>query len=415
MSKLSTGPDKSFDRIYNLLLSLDIFTHLLLHASFFSIGFYASLTKRYYMKASTLTKNVVLSCVIATFTNACAKMNFTPVPQQEAAAVAPPPAPVPAPSKTISTSEVVAYGNKQVDFLLVLDDSNSMLPELRKLAARMSTFVSSLDASKIDWQMCLTTTRGYSQSGSLTYGLPQAWKNYTPSAGTPAYLLKKGTSDLNTIFTSTIDTLTIGGSNSGDERAIKAAHDNFKDSSSHSCYRPGAAISVIVISDEDERSVGGDPKNIKATDTTTAYQPLEEEDRPATLVARAHTSFGNDVRFTFSSIIVKPDDKACEAEQDKDTSPSHAGHVYAEMSRLTDGGVGSICDADYSANLNTFKDKIVNSLSSLTLQCEADPTTLKVKVDDLQVSGLKLEGKILKFTYPLIEGTKIDLMYDCLE
>lgn len=362
------------------------------------------------MQTSSLVIRIILSCTVISFSAACAKMTFSPILEEETAAVAPP-----SPSKTISSTEIVAYGNKQVDFLLVLDDSNSMLPELKKLAARMSTFVSSLDASNIDWQMCLTTTRGAGSSGSEQYGLPLSWINYTPASGAPAYLLKKGASDLNTIFTSTVDTLLIGGGSSGDERAIKAAHDSFRDSTTNGCYRTGAALSVLVISDEDERSVGGVLERMKSNDASSAYQALEFEDLPQTLLNQAKSSFGNDVRFTFSSIIVKPGDTACEAEQDLDVSPSHPGHVYAEASRLTDGGIGSICDADYSANLNTFKDKIVNSLSSLTLQCEPKSESLQVKVEELEITGTKLEGKILKFSYPLVEGTKIDLKYDCKE
>lgn len=366
------------------------------------------------MKSSRLQSKILASCALVTLTTACAKLNFSPVPvtTQDATAITPPPT-----GKTVEKSEVVAYGNKQVDFLLVLDDSNSMLPELKKLAARMSTFVNSLDASNIDWQMCITTTRGQpAPGGALTYGAPLNWKNYSPAAaGTPAYLLKKGSANLNTIFTSTIDTLTIGGGASGDERAIKATHDNFQSALSHDCYRPGAAISVIVISDEDERSVGGKPEHVKPNDSATAYQPLESDDLPQTMVARARSSFGNDVRLTFNSIIVKPDDAVCEIEQDKDTSPSHSGRVYAEASQLTDGGIGSICDADYGPNLNTFKDKIVNSLAALNLECEADPSSLDIKVEGNHVTGLKLEGKILKFAYPLIEGTKIDMKYDCLD
>lgn len=365
------------------------------------------------MRALKLHLKILTSCALVTLTTACAKLNFSAVPEttQDASAITPPSS-----TKTVEKSEVVAYGNKQVDFLLVLDDSNSMLPELKKLAARMFTFVSSLEDSNIDWQMCITTTRGQPSGGStLSYGAPLAWNNYSPAAGVSNYLLKKGTSNLNTIFTSTIDTLTIGGGTSGDERAIKATHDNFQTAPSHKCYRPGAAISVIVISDEDERSVGGKPEHVKAKDSATAYQPLESDDLPQTMLAQARSSFGIDVRLTFNSIIVKPGDDGCETEQDKDTSPSHSGRVYAEASRLTDGGVGSICDADYGANLNTFKDKIVNSLAALSLECAADPSSLEVKVEGSQVSGLKLEGKVLKFAYPLIEGTTIDLKYDCLD
>lgn len=322
------------------------------------------------------------------------------------------------PKKTIFSTETVAYGNKQVDFLLVLDDSNSMLPELRKLAERMGQFLTSLEDSNIDWQMCLTTTRGVASSQNpsvVRYGNVHNWSLYNPALGQPGYLLKKGTANLHSIFTATVDNLTIGGGASADERAIKATFDNFADINEHSCYRPGAAVSVIIISDEDERSVGNVASRVKPNDTATAYQPFEYGDYPVNLLTQAHRTFGADVRFTFSSIIVVPGDVQCEAEQDRDPSPSHPGYTYEEMSNLTDGGVGSICDADYSSNLNNFRNKIVNSLSTLSLQCAPEKETLKVKVEGLPTTAFKLEGKALKFSYPLVEGTKIDLQYDCQE
>lgn len=366
------------------------------------------------METKFKTHFMVVTCVMGLMAAGCNKVSFSPSAQEDATAITPPP--TTPPNKTVSSSEVVAFGNKQVDFLFVLDDSNSMLPELKKLAARLSTFVSSLDASNIDWQMCLTTTRGTSSGGTLIYGTPLSWSNYAPTGGVPAYLLKKGVaSNLNIIFTSTIDALTIGGGSSGDERAIKAAYEHFSAIGTHGCYRPGAAVSVIVISDEDERSVGGVASRVKAADAAGAYQPLEREDIPANLVSHSKYIFGDDVRFTFSSIIVKPGDTACEAEQDKDTSPSHPGYVYEEASRLTDGGVGSICDADYSANLNTFKDKIVNSLQHLTLECPPVKDTMKVSIDGINIASFKVEKNMLKFPYALIEGTKIDLQYDCEE
>lgn len=310
-------------------------------------------------------------------------------------------------SKAVSSTEVVAAGNKQVDFLLVLDDSNSMLPELKKLSARMATFVSFLEASQIDWQMCVTTTRSSNIGKYLT------WKNYAPSSGTPSYVLKKGSAGLAKIFTSTINSITIGGGDSGDERAVKAAYHSFENTGP--CYRPGAAISVIAISDEDERSVGGDKTLLKPTDADGSYQALEKEDLPENLLIRAQDSFGKNVRFTFNSIIVKPGDLACEKKQDADTSPSHPGKVYAKMSGLTDGGIGSICDLDYNGNLNTFKDKIVNSLRQLVLQCEPIEGSLKVLVDHQGTTNYRLERNILKFDSDLIEGTQIDLTYDCKE
>lgn len=353
------------------------------------------------MKTQYLNPNRLLICMTALLAVSCSNARFMSQEAVEDAATAT------APTKPVSSTEFVAAGNKQVDFLLVLDDSNSMLPELKKLSSRMATFVSFLEASQIDWQMCVTTTR------ASNFGKYLAWKNYTPTGGTSSYVLKKGTAGLNTIFTSTIDSITIGGGDSGDERAVKSAYVSFQNRGP--CYRAGAAVSVIAISDEDERSVGGDSSKVKPNDAAGSYQPLEAEDMPTNLLARAQSSFGNNVRFTFNSIIVKPGDKSCEKEQDTATSPSHQGHIYTLMSAITDGGVGSICDADYSSNLNTFKDKIVNSLSQLNLECEPVEGSLKVWVNRKLISNYKREKKLLKFQKELIEGTRIDLVYECQE
>lgn len=356
------------------------------------------------MKA--LDKRILVSLVFLQ-TAACAQYKWVEVPEEVSTA------------KTVSTSEVVAYGNKQVDFLLVLDDSNSMKPELERLAAKLSNFMKSLEASDIDWQMCYTTTSGRASGKSTIYGEPKAWRSYQPGSAIPTYLLKKGTDNLDQVFTSTINNLALGSQLSYDERGIKATFENFKagsprNSPSHSCYREGAAISVILISDEDERSLGGDAKNLKPNESAQSVLPLEPEDLPAVLISQAGLSFGSDVRFTFNSIIVKPGDLVCEKEQDASASPSHPGHYYAEISRLTEGGVGSICDADYSTQLNTFKDKIVNSMTHLVLQCAPIPSTLRVKIDGVVQNGLKLDKKTLKFNQALLEGTLIDLYYECL-
>jgi len=352
------------------------------------------------MKTQYLYPQRLLACILAFMAVSCAKTQFVGDEiKQDTSSIDP------SPSKVINSTEIVATGNKQVDFLLVLDDSNSMLPELKKLSSRMATFVSFLEASQIDWQMCVTTTR------ASNFGTYLSWKNYSPVGGAPAYVLRKGGGDLNTIFTSTIDSVTIGGGDSGDERAIKSAYVSFQNLGP--CYRSGAAVSVIAISDEDERSVGGDPSKVKAKDAAGSYMPLEAEDMPLNLISRAQASFGAGLRFTFNSIIVKPGDTACEAAQDIDTSPSHPAYVYSTMSTLTDGGIGSICEADYSGNLNTFKDKIVNSLTQVTLQCEPVKGTLKVKINGAVVSNFKTEKKLLKFAKSLVEGTRIELVYEC--
>jgi hypothetical protein len=341
----------------------------------------------------------------------CAKMKFTPV-VDNASLVSPDPNP-PQKVPDYVYSDFVKAGNKQVDFLLVMDDSNSMLPDLKKLAASLNSFMMSLEASQIDWQMCLTTTRPLSDSkGTLYWGMPLTWASYSPVVGTSEWVLKKGTPNMNSIFTSTVDSLQIGGANSGDERGIKATYANFQNVG-NGCYRNGAAKSVIIISDEDERSVGGDITKVKKNDNPSAHQPLENEDQPTNLLALTKDVFGADVRFTFNSIIVKPSDTACEATQDIDTSPSHPGYIYSQMSNISQGGIGSICDANFAASLNTFKDKIINSLSQINLECIPDQRTMTVAVDGQIIKNYTVSGNILKFAAPLTEGTKLEFSYDC--
>ncbi len=352
------------------------------------------------MKTMNL-KNLLILGVMTSMTAACSKMEFAPVATEMASS---------APTNSVSFSQVVGYGNKQVDFLVVFDDSNSMLPDLKKLAASLGDFVGGLETSGIDWQMCMTTTRAMNN----VWGYSADFVGYSPAAGTPAYLLKKGTPNLTAIFENTVNAMTIGGSGSADERGLKATYNHFALAGSNGCYRAGAAVSVIIVSNEDERSVGGDASKMKANDAAGSLLPLEAEDMPVNVVAMAKQKFGSDVRFTFNSIIVKPGDKSCESMQDAaSASPSHEGVIYDNLSTMTDGGVGSICDSSFVNNLNTFRDKIVNSMTHMTLQCAPVAGSVKIGINGANFTQFKVEGNILKFNSPLIEGTKIDLAFDC--
>jgi hypothetical protein len=319
----------------------------------------------------------------------------------------------------VNYSNVVASANKQVDFLLIVDDSNSMLADQKKLAARLADFVASLENSQIDWQMCMTTTGGVTAPGGNIFGTPISWSDYTPEVGIPSYVLTKGTANLHNVFVDTMNAVGVGNANSGDERGIKAAYNNFKkgnpsSASANGCYRKNAAVSVIVISDEDEASVGGDINRLKAIESHASFKALDADDMPTALLTQSKASFGKNVRFTFNSIVLKSGDSTCEAAQDLESSPSHAGSMYEQMSALTGGGVTSICDADYTTGLNTFKDKIVNSLSQLKLACLPDESTVRVTINGVDVTSFSVTGSTLNFNTSLIEGTKIELRYNCL-
>lgn len=340
----------------------------------------------------------------------------------------PTPTPTPGSSgpRTVTYSSVVPVNPNKVDILLVIDDSGSMKTDQLKLAEKLSGFASQLESASVpmDWQMCVTVTRDQLINGKYYWGASVNWVGYTPSTGTPQYILKKGTTGLNNIFTKTIDAIGSGVVGSGDERGLKAAYHHFYNgepevTGSSGCYRKDAAVAVIVISDEDERSVGGDCSRIKTNmnEDPTTCKELESEDYPNTLLTQAKNMFGTNVRFTFNSIVVA--DSTCEQTQDTtadekgDKAPSHKGIKYMEMSNLVNGGIGNICASDFSSNLNVFKDKIVNSLSSLTLECAPVAGTLTVAIDNVSTTDYTLNGANLKFNNAVVEGKTVTMTYQC--
>ena len=61
--------------------------------------------------------------------------------------------------RDVHYSKKIEAATYKLDIVLVVDDSNSMLADNQKLAAKLSNFVSKLQNSNIDWQMCATVTR----------------------------------------------------------------------------------------------------------------------------------------------------------------------------------------------------------------------------------------------------------------
>ena len=314
------------------------------------------------------------------------------------------------------TRDVVYNGAVQpktskVDILLIIDDSNSMLEDNKKLASRLAGFVSVLQEARIDWQMCVTLTRQLNINNNLYWGASVNWVNYTPSVGTPTWVLKAGPNNLAQIFNSTIENIGAGWAGTDDERGIKAAYWHVSNSPHNSCYRGDAAFSTILISDEDERSVGGDAS---AAFYPNELKTLEEDDLPENFVAHVKQVFGDSKRFTFNSIVVKDKDKTCMASQDSAGSKSHYGRKYQSLSSKTGGGVGSICDSDFSTSLKYFNQIIENSLGSLPLECE--PVNGNVSVTITPPMGnvqTTVQGMNLVFNPSITSGHTLNVKYKC--
>lgn len=292
-------------------------------------------------------------------------------------------------TKSITVSPTMT----QVDILLVVDDSSSMAQDNAKLAARMSTFVGELQAVNLNWQMCVTTT-----DTNYYAGRPLVW------SGAGSHILTKNSGNVNAIFQQTI--YDIGSGFSNDEQGIKASTLSVLGNGSTGCYRPQAALAVILISDEDERSVGG-VYNL----SSAQYKALEAQNYPQNYVSTVASTFNSNgfvKKLAFNSIVVT--DAACEAAQDAQGTSSFIGKKYIEASNITAGGIGSICASDYYSSLNLFKIGIQNSVSSVNLDC----VPLQTPTTNLPAGySFTLTGNKMVFNPALQEGLTVTITYRC--
>lgn len=202
------------------------------------------------------------------------------------------PSPVPA----IPVSESIRSSlTDKVDVLFVVDSSGSMDTERAQLGSRLANFTSGL--SGLDWQICVTTTDPYAQRGDLLrFNVPS---NNSPSQR----VLTAATVNFDRRF---LDRVVGVPGGTGDEQGIHAL--NLAVGLNHAdCFRRDAALAAIVLSDEDERSVGGYPEY--ASDAQ--FKPLLEVNKPQALIDKIRATWGQQKIFTAHSIVVRTGDKAC--------------------------------------------------------------------------------------------------------
>ncbi|MBY0553738.1 hypothetical protein K2P97_04360 [bacterium] len=318
-------------------------------------------------------------------------------------------APANTPVREVIYERLVTPSDNKVDLLVVVDDSNSMAPENTRLAQRLQAFVGDLTASGLDWQMCATVTRSQDvyNNGTYYWGASRNWVGYV---GSPQWILKTGAADPYSIFTNTMSAIGAGWAGTDDERGIKAAFWSIEYAEYNNCYRNDASLAVILISDEDVRSVGG---NSSLQYYSGEYKNLEADDQPQGLVNKVKQEFGLQKRFTFNSIIVKPGDSTCMTAQDAAGSKSHYGYKYNEISQLTGGATASICDADYSNNLYYFKDRIINTQASVALECApVGPVAVTITPAMAGVTT-QIQNNTLVFNPAVPAGRTIRLVYNC--
>ncbi len=307
-----------------------------------------------------------------------------------------------------------------VDILIIDDNSGSMSPEQRNMANRFPTFISSLGT--LDYHIAITTTDVSATSGN---GPKPANGNgafqdgrFIPFASGISVLTRE-TPNKEALFANTIqrpETLSCEQNNfasdycpSPDERGIYAAY-MAVERKDPAFFRPAAHFALVILADEDERSTGG----------TLAQYPLEPKDIPDNLVKAVKANLGAQKTFSAHSVIVRPGDTSCLEAQTaifgSRTVRGFEGNIYAYLSNITGGVIGSICSSDYGNELGQIGFNIQDQVNSVALVCQPIDNKVDVTLTP-QPSGVSITydaaTRTVKFSQTLPPNTNIHLTYDC--
>lgn len=301
--------------------------------------------------------------------------------------------------------EVSQTSNNKVDILFVIDNSGSMAQEQAKIAEAFSGFISQL--SNVDWRIAITTTDHTTdvacKSGNLCL------------LTSDKYYLDAQTANVNSIF---INKIQMGINGSADEVGLKVTQSFLKNKKADykSFIRSDAALSVIIVSDEDESRLSkektvtltGPANNPKVAgiikEATTAIGISSQE-----FLTSIQTLIPSNKKFNVHSSILIPGDTDC-----KNKGGAVYGQNYYDVSKATNGVVASICDTHYGNQFKMIASSIIGTVGQVNLDCAPSGSISVVRDDGLQINQFTVSGSQVIFSPALETVGKYKVLYSCI-
>ena len=372
---------------------------------------------------------IVIAVYCATWITACAPANFNIVKQDCSAGHG---TCVAGANGKKTYTYTVSPSNTPIDILFVSDNSGSMSRDQQNLGLKFPAFFNIIQ--NLDFHVAVTTTDVFNHDGSSGQG------GSLVDFGGGVKVLTPQTSNIQSLFqagvqrpeTSTCDqylqthncvansAAAYAGRSTDcsdyynycpndDSRAIYATNLVVNQNES-SFLRDSAPLHVVILSNSDERVVGGQK----------ADWPLETNDLPATLIQNVQHTFNGAKSLTVHTIIIKPNDSAC-LNQEVDTNLLTFGQyapIYSSLTTQTNGIAGSICSANYSMQLQQIANMVqVNLQSSLPLNCKTSDAQLTYTLAPANAAitaHVDASGQVLNFSQPIPATTSVSLNYTCL-
>jgi hypothetical protein len=293
---------------------------------------------------------------------------------------------------------VLIQATTDVDLLVVVDNSDSMADEKNKLGAKFSSLLFAID--KLNWRTGIITA-------DVGTNAPQKDGNLLPIkyAGFEGRYFLDASTDIMTAQDAFVASIKINTSaGSGGEQGIGAAYRSIERSQDGTSpnnagfFRPKAALAVLVVSDENEQ--GNLTRN-----------------RPDGLLGLIQSTWGAGKPFAFHSIIVRPGDSVCFNTPGNDGY----GHTYAQLSNLTGGIIGSVCEPDYGAQMAEIGNGVRDLARSVSLECspldlnkDGKPDLVIESPGSLPVPSYTIKGTTVVFASQPAEGQYV-FKYACLK
>ena len=290
--------------------------------------------------------------------------------------------------------------NNKLDILWMVDSSGSMEEEQQNLADNFEAFITDFVSKGYEYNIAVAATDAWRYEYDPTNPFFQTYVKfrdgdvYMGGSGirSGTFLINNllGGGDVTNIINTFKTNIKVGTIGSGDERAfdsIRQVLEQTKGSGYNSAYnfrRNDAFLAVIIISDEEDFS-RNNPAINGCSGSPIPDDCQEQNLRPVSEYVNYLDTFtsssSTDRKYSVNTIGIF--DEVCMAANP--SSSDHMGLRYAEIASFTNGVTGSICDTNFSQNLNDIQSRIAELSTQFRLNRVPIVSSIVVNINGVDI------------------------------
>lgn len=278
------------------------------------------------------------------------------------------------------------YVQRKIDILWVIDNSGSMANSQANLAANFQSFISRFSQLNYDFHMGVTTTDAY-LAHHYNNNNRSRLRDGVGSNLTGVRIIDRDTPNLTQTF---ITNMTQGINGNGDERAFSSFLHALNNPLNAGFLRPGAFLSIIIVSDEDDFS------HMDWQNGVHSYFFTENYNHPSIFSIQhfvdkldelTDSEPGGIRNYSVSTISIM--DAQCLADLNQNSQK--VSQRYQQLADATGGTKGSLC-GDFGSTLQMISDKVIELSTVFKLSREPIKESIRVFVDGVEIPESAANG-----------------------